>query len=379
MRLASVQKKLTAKTTHDDGDGDVDGPLELRVLLALREARAERDRRGDDDGLPAPEMDLRERVRREPRLHEALRRVVDAGEDHVADEREDDGVRVERTEAAVGEPRVDVGLPVGELQRDDDPDEHSHEAPSDGGNREPADRVVVVLDTSLGSMPPPAPARPLQSWCAVSAWLRARLVSRVTVARRPRPSAGGRAGPPGRSPAAGRRRRRGHTDPSSRMRLTKTCRTQDLHARLLSARAMVVATMVDSELAGMRTAQTSGRCHAQEDERNRDRVVGERDPQIAADDPGERARGGERQTNGQDSGRDEVEVCPGRLRRACRWPAYLSRRPSRRRKIVDAVADHERISSVVRSTHAALSSARHPPTARSGVDAHGASDLGDAS
>jgi hypothetical protein len=55
--LRSVPKKLTPKKPDpDDGDREVDGPLELGVLLALRDAEGQRDARRDDDQLPAPEV-----------------------------------------------------------------------------------------------------------------------------------------------------------------------------------------------------------------------------------------------------------------------------------------------------------------------------------
>jgi hypothetical protein len=54
---ASVPKKLT-RSHPDHRNGDVDRPLELGVLLALRDAEGQGDRRGDDDELPAPEVEL---------------------------------------------------------------------------------------------------------------------------------------------------------------------------------------------------------------------------------------------------------------------------------------------------------------------------------
>ena len=121
----------------DDGDGDVDGPDELGVFLAAGETEWERDGRGHDDELPAPEVERGEEIAREARLHKPLRRVVDAGEHHVADKGEDDGVGVERAESAETQPGLaEVGLPEVELGRDEHADEHADGAPDDGCEHE---------------------------------------------------------------------------------------------------------------------------------------------------------------------------------------------------------------------------------------------------
>ncbi len=61
-------------------DGDVDRPLELGVLLALGDAQRQGDGGGDDDQLPAPEVDGAQGPGEHPGFQEALYRVVDAGE-----------------------------------------------------------------------------------------------------------------------------------------------------------------------------------------------------------------------------------------------------------------------------------------------------------
>ena len=140
-------EKIHREHHPDAGHRDVDRPDQLGVFLAARKAQRERDRRRDDDELPAPEMQLREKVARQPGLHQALRRVVDAGEHHVADEGEDDRVGVQRPQPAEGQPRqVEVDPPEVELTGDQNADEHAHDAPEDGGEQELADDLVVVVD-----------------------------------------------------------------------------------------------------------------------------------------------------------------------------------------------------------------------------------------
>ncbi len=73
--------------------------------LRLRDAEGQRERRGDDDQLPAPEVEVAERVAEHARLEQALARVVDGGEDRVAREGEDGSVGVQRPQAAKRELR----------------------------------------------------------------------------------------------------------------------------------------------------------------------------------------------------------------------------------------------------------------------------------
>ena len=125
----------------DDRDGDVDRP--------------DRARRTPSPGVSPsgsviaaatmiacqPQKWMRESTsRRHARLQQALRRVVDAGEAHVADEREDHRVGVQRAQPAEAGPgEAEVGRPQGELERDDDADQHADDAPDHGGDEEQLD------------------------------------------------------------------------------------------------------------------------------------------------------------------------------------------------------------------------------------------------
>ncbi|KAK4045076.1 hypothetical protein OUZ56_032484 [Daphnia magna] len=130
-------------------DRNVDRPFELRVFFPLGVAHRERNRGCDDDRLPAPEVDVRQEIGEKTGFYEALRRVVDAGKHHVADEGEDDGVRVERAEAPKGEPgagRGGVCRVPGQLEGDDDADEHADDAENHRRCDEFANNVIVVGD-----------------------------------------------------------------------------------------------------------------------------------------------------------------------------------------------------------------------------------------
>ena len=103
--LGEGPEEVDGEDHPDQRDRDVDGPDELGVFLAAGEAGGQRDGGGDDDELPAPEVDAGEQIRSRAHLAEPLGGVVDAGEHHVADEGEDDRVGVQRAEAAEGEER----------------------------------------------------------------------------------------------------------------------------------------------------------------------------------------------------------------------------------------------------------------------------------
>ena len=130
--------------------GDVDGPDQFRVFLAASQPQRQRDRRGDDDQLPAPEVELGEKIRREPRLYQPLRRVIDARKEHVPDEGENGGVRVERAEAAEGSPReVEIRLPEGKLRGDEDAHKHADDPPEDGGDEKLPDNAIIEFNGDL--------------------------------------------------------------------------------------------------------------------------------------------------------------------------------------------------------------------------------------
>ncbi len=133
----------------DDRDREIDRPFELCVFLALRDAERQRDRGGDDDRLPAPEMEAAQTVAPHPRFAQPLRRVIDRGEDRVAREGEDRSVRVQRAKPAERrnvEPKAQCRHD--ELQGDEHADARRDGSPDECRRREQADdRIVVpVLD-----------------------------------------------------------------------------------------------------------------------------------------------------------------------------------------------------------------------------------------
>ena len=113
--LAECPEEVDGEDDPNQRDRDVDRPLELGVLLTGRDAEWEAERGSDDDELPTPEVDRGQDVRGQPRLHQSLRRVVDAGEQHVAHERENHRVGVKRSQSSERQDGREIGRPERQL------------------------------------------------------------------------------------------------------------------------------------------------------------------------------------------------------------------------------------------------------------------------
>ncbi len=149
--LGDGADQVDAERDPHRGDGQIDRPLELGVLLARREPEREGQGGGDDDQLPAPEMERAQPVAEHARLAQPLQRVVDADEDRVAGEGEDGGVGVQRAQPAVGQLGDAAEHVRGhQLQPDDEADEEGDQPPQGSGDHEALDDGVVVLETFGG-------------------------------------------------------------------------------------------------------------------------------------------------------------------------------------------------------------------------------------
>ena len=221
----------------------------------------QRDRGGDDDEPASPRSGSWRAGRdASARLHQALRRVVDAGEHHVADEREDDRVGVQRAQAPEGQVRRQVRLPEGELQRDEHADEHADDAPARPRRRRTGARSCRCRR------------------CVASRRLRdvVGLARRRGRRGRRRPSSSGRSA--SRSACSKSRWRQVNGEQQERAddehQAHEDLQDQDLHRRLLgeSDRDGQRRSTV-SELAGMSTAQSSGDMTPGEREARRRRTL----------------------------------------------------------------------------------------------------------
>ena len=118
--------------------------------MGLREPEGQGDGGGHDDGLPAPEVELREGRGEHGRLQQPGQRVVDAGEDEVAGEGKHHGIGVQWTQAPEGGVgQVQVGRPPRELKREDDADQHAHGTPDDRGDEELFDDGFVDIGRAV--------------------------------------------------------------------------------------------------------------------------------------------------------------------------------------------------------------------------------------
>ena len=130
-----------------DGDRDVDGPFEFSVFLAGGEPQRQGDRRGNDDCLPAPEVEPAQKIAEHARLAQALQGIINPHEHAVAHKGEDHGVGVQRTQSPEGrELKVQVQVWPKKLGSDEQAGAESDQAPDHGGDRESPDNPVVVFE-----------------------------------------------------------------------------------------------------------------------------------------------------------------------------------------------------------------------------------------
>ena len=124
----------------------VDRPFEFGVFLALRESQGKRHRRGEDDELPAPKSEGGQPVAEQSCMTGTLHDVIGSGEQRASAEREYHCIRMQWPQTAVGQPGyAEVEFRPQQLCRNDDPDEHTDDAPYHGHNRELPDHLVVVM------------------------------------------------------------------------------------------------------------------------------------------------------------------------------------------------------------------------------------------
>ena len=128
----------------DDGQPQIDIPFGLGIFAALGDAQQIAARRHDEEQLVAPEHEPGEIAAEQPRATSPLHDVEGGGDQRVAAEGEDDGRRMQRTDAAEIEPGFDIQVGKGELGGDDDPDQQPDRAPEHGGDHAVADRLVHV-------------------------------------------------------------------------------------------------------------------------------------------------------------------------------------------------------------------------------------------
>ena len=126
-----------------DHHHDVEGPLELRVLLGGVHP-GEQGEGGQDDGdVEQPELGLREARERERRPGQLFEHVEAAGEDPGEGEPERQPVGVDHAQATEGEPRRKIEGRVDHLGRQPQPDHQADQQPEHRGEGEsPNDGVA---------------------------------------------------------------------------------------------------------------------------------------------------------------------------------------------------------------------------------------------
>ena len=157
----------------NDRDQQVDRPFEFGVFLALRNTERQRDCGQHDNELPAPERKRREFFKRKSDVAGPLNDVIRCREQGRTAECENDGIRVQRPQAAVAQERqAEVQIRPDQLRGDDHTDEHADDAPDNHHQGELTYNFVVVgsccvQGSSLLNDMNGTAARPAAIWIAV--------------------------------------------------------------------------------------------------------------------------------------------------------------------------------------------------------------------
>ncbi|MNC27748.1 hypothetical protein D3C75_759330 [compost metagenome] len=130
----------------DHGDGDVNGPLQLGILLGSGVSQRQCDGGGEYDRLPAPEHEGGERAAKQPDLAGTLYHVEGGGHQRTAAKCKDDRIGVQGAQAAVGQPGgIKVEGRPDQLGCDQYTNRHTDNSPDNRHDGELAHNGVVVL------------------------------------------------------------------------------------------------------------------------------------------------------------------------------------------------------------------------------------------
>ena len=128
----------------DQGNQDVDRPLEFGILFTAGETEWQRHCGEHDDQLPAPKSKCCQGVGKQARMAGSLYHVIRGGKQRAAAKRKNHRVRMQRTQATVGKPGAEVKIRPDQLGGNDDTDEHADDAPHHCHDRKLPHHTVVV-------------------------------------------------------------------------------------------------------------------------------------------------------------------------------------------------------------------------------------------
>ncbi len=129
--LHDGHEDIHRKDNPEDYHENIDGPLQLGVLLGLVIPHEEGYRRQDDDQIEEPELEPGQTQAPDGGLGQSLGYVIEHPHEAPDTPAEDGGVGVERTETAVGQKRREIELRKDQLERDEHSNQHRHQPPDD--------------------------------------------------------------------------------------------------------------------------------------------------------------------------------------------------------------------------------------------------------
>ncbi|GFR67160.1 hypothetical protein ElyMa_003698800 [Elysia marginata] len=129
----------------DNGDQDIDRPLQLGILLGGGQAQRQRDGGQQNHQVPPPEGERCQAVRDEPSLTGPLYHIVRCGEQCGTTERKDHRIGMQWPQSTEGQVRFKVEFRKHQLECNQQTNSHADDAPYHRHHGKLANHFIVVV------------------------------------------------------------------------------------------------------------------------------------------------------------------------------------------------------------------------------------------
>ena len=147
---ADCAKENHSKSNPDQSNQYINGPLQLRVFLALGKTQGQRDRSRQDDQLPAPKGKGGQFIGKKADMAGALHHVIRRGKQTTAPERKNHRVGMQGSQPPIAQPgNSEIEFRPCQLGRNDHAHEHANHTPNHCHDGELTYNGVVVATRLL--------------------------------------------------------------------------------------------------------------------------------------------------------------------------------------------------------------------------------------